>query len=229
MRVIDLMALYALVGIGCAVAVLRLPRGAAGTRRALDAVLLLLAWPLYLPTLLAPQGRAAAGPAAGADLQHEQQRLLQALDAVADPALLKILPSREQVRRLMAHVELLQAKVAELDQVLSSDEFNADRAERLQRDAEAAAAAGTPASPDLTAARHLVRSIERLSSLRRQAAGERDDLLCLCGRLRVQLTLLRFTGSGGERRGANEEDIGPLVAELLGRVEGAAGVLESIS
>ena len=60
----------------------------------------------------------------------------------------------------------------------------------------------------------------RLAALRERAARERDELLGLCARLRMQVTVLRFT------EGAPGENLGELVGEILARIEGVGEALE---
>lgn len=62
-------------------------------------------------------------------------------------------------------------------------------------------------------------STERLTALRAAAGREHGELLSLCRKLRAQVTVLRFSG-------ASAGDVGGLVAELLGRVEGAQAALD---
>jgi hypothetical protein len=59
----------------------------------------------------------------------------------------------------------------------------------------------------------------RLVALRDEAQEERQALRTLCRRLRAQILVLRFSG-------ASAGDVRELVAELLGRVEGARAALD---
>ncbi len=113
-----------------------------------------------------------------------------------------------QVDRLMRHLEGLDAKVHELDEVLSGEEFAPTHAERRLREGDRAGA-GSAAD-----------ALRRLTALRARAAQERDDLLALSARLLMQVTLLRFA------EGAADDDLGELVHELLARVEGAGAAME---
>jgi hypothetical protein len=61
--------------------------------------------------------------------------------------------------------------------------------------------------------------VRRLVALRQRAVAERDELLSLCERLRLRVTVLRFEGSG-------PAGVVDLVAEILGRVEGVGEALE---
>src|SRR2546430_1777648 len=106
MRVADLLALYALLGALLVFAARR--TGALQRGRAVDHLLALLLWPLYVPALLRPPARPAAILGDPQRIPEEQQQLLAALDAVADPALLRLLPGRDALRRLFLHLATLQ-------------------------------------------------------------------------------------------------------------------------
>lgn len=208
MRLLDLGALYLLVGVGCAIA-LRLRRSGA-TSAWTDALLTATLWPLVLPTRLGAT-RAVVSPNAPR-IEHERALLVTALDlarARLQPGSLgTLLPNAAQVDRLMRHLEGLDAKVHELDEVLSGEEFAPTHAERRLREGDRAGA-GSAAD-----------ALRRLTALRARAAQERDDLLALCARLRMQVTVLRFA------EGAADDDLGELVHELLARVEGAGAAME---
>ncbi len=214
MRLIDLAVGYGFIGLICAIAVSR-RRAPAGVKGApFDYALTLLVWPLYVPVLLAPGSDASRTNAStAASIEREHELLLAALDAVRDPTWSRLLPTRDHLRRLMDHLLALDGKVRELDEVLSRDEFDATRADRSLREIER----GNPAG--IENARLVLESIKRLQALRARAAGEIHELLALCARLRTQVTVMRFAG-------AATEDVGELVGEILGRVEGVGAALD---
>jgi hypothetical protein len=211
-RLIDLGVVYALLGVACAVTVARRHR-----RGAADLLLSLVLWPLYLPVVLAPPSRREEGTDAAsggeARIRREHDLLLAALEGVRDPVAVKLLPRREHLARLAEHLSTLDAKVRELDEVLGQPEFEREAAERAVREAEPQ---GGSALENATLA---LASVQRLETLRRRAATERDELLSLCTRLRMQVTVLRFAG-------AASTDVGDLVAEILGRVEGVGAAVD---
>jgi hypothetical protein len=215
MRLTELALLYAVVGVACAVGLaVRAPAGA--KPGLVDALLCASAWPLYVPVWVA--GRpAAAGPGVAVagelrgDIGREHVALAESLRAVPDPLVASLLPTRDQLDRLVAHLYALDARVAELDEVLAGESFDPARAGEALRAAERQ-------GRGVEQARLALESIERLARLRAKAAADRDDLLALCRRLRMQVTVLRFAGAdAGEVRG--------LLAEIQGRVEGAGAAL----
>jgi hypothetical protein len=213
MRLTELAVLYGVVGLACAIGLsLRAPTGA--KPGVVDALLCLLAWPLYVPVWMA--GRTGApvdegvGEMRGA-IGREYGALVDALRAVRDPLVASLLPAREQLDRLFSHLRGLDGRVGQLDEVLAGESFDAASAGRALGEAERR-------GQGVEQARLALESIERLRRLRARAAGERDELLALCQRLRMQVTVLRFAGAdAGEVRG--------LMAEIQGRVEGAGAAL----
>ena len=219
MRLIDLAVAYLVVGVGCVWA-LRSRRGAEGSSPVTDTVLTFALWPLYVPVLLAPAkaervtrdpGHRAPSPR----IERERAMLAEALDVartkMAPDALSTLLPTDAQLAALTDHLVHLDAKVQELDEVLASEEFDLARAERRLREADRATVEAATAAVD---------GVRRLSAMRERAARERDELLGLCARLRMQITVLRFA------EGAPGENLSSLVAEILGRIEGVGAALE---
>ena len=135
------------------------------------------------------------------------------------PSLAPLLPSPEQLTRLTEHLLRVDGRVQELDEVLSSEEFDIARAERRLREADR----GDRGAADTAAA--AVEGSRRLQALRERAARERDELLGLCARLRMQVTLLRFAAPRTDAA-APGEDLGELVSELMGRIEGVGAALD---
>jgi hypothetical protein len=215
MRLAELALLYAVVGVACAVGLAA--RAPAGSRPGLvDALLCVGAWPLYVPVWVAGRasapgpGAATAGELSG-DIGREHGALVDSLRAVGDPLVASLLPTRDQLDRLVSHLYGLDARVAELDEVLAGEAFDAARAGEALRSAERQ-------GRGVEQARLALESIERLTRLRAKAAADRDDLLSLCQRLRMQVTVLRFAG-------ADASEVRGLLAEIQGRVEGAGAAL----
>jgi hypothetical protein len=214
MRLMDLALAYLVVGAGCAWA-LRARRLEPGPGL-VDALLTLTLWPLYAPMLGATRRSGApARRSASPRIERERALLHAAIDAaqarMATGALASLLPTREQLATLTGHLERLDAKVQELDEVLAAEEFDLPRVERRMREADAAGVGSATAA---------LEGARRLAALRERAARERDDLLGLCARLRMQVTVLRFTD------GAPGEHLGELVGEILARIEGVGAALD---
>jgi hypothetical protein len=219
MRLIDLAVAYLVVGVGCAWA-LRARRSDATATTLADTLLTFTLWPLYVPVLLGPaqHGPRAEHPsrrAVSPRIARERALLVEAIDAaqarMTPGALASLLPTHAQLASLTDHLERLDAKVQELDEVLAGEEFDLARAERKLRESDRAGVESATAAVD---------GARRLSALRERAARERDELLGLCARLRMQVTVLRFA------EGAPSENLAELVSELLGRVEGVGAALD---
>jgi hypothetical protein len=216
MRLIDLAVAYLVVGAGCAWA-LRSRGVDPGARGLTDALLTLTLWPLYVPVLLGPARGAnpGAGPAASPRIERERALLQAAIAAaqarMAPGALSSLLPTGAQLATLMGHLAHLDAKVQELDEVLAGEEFDPARVERRLREGDRAGVGSATAAAE---------GARRLAALRERAARERDELLGLCARLRMQVTVLRFT------EGAPGENLGELVGEILARIEGVGEALD---
>ena len=203
MRLLDLGAVYFALGLLLLVAMVRRAR-----RSPVDAVLLVVLWPLYLPVLLS-EGTAfpSAQRTSSSALLTERDEMRKALGSVSDPTVARLLPSPEHIDKLFDHLRSLDDKVKELDEVLARDELDLGKATRALREAE------STGGPSQKHAESVLASVRRLLALRDRAMRERDELLSLSRRLRLAVTVLRFSGGA-------EEDVGGIVAEIVGRVEG---------
>ena len=186
MRATELSILYVLVGVGCASAVVAQARA----QRALDALLVLLFWPLYGPFLLLG-ARVAAGPHAG--------RSASALDGLtAGPELLAELEGR---------VAAAERRLAEIDGMLARPELS--EVEATRRELERAEA-GDGVGEKL--ARGRLSAIRRLRALRQRFSRELEQVRELTLQLRLQGELVKLAG---DPDGSTRE----LLAELTLRVE----------
>lgn len=204
MRVTELLVVYAVVGLACAL-VLRRRRALAAT--GVDALLVVAAWPLYVPCLLDASGLHGAGAGQRARIDREQAALVAAVRAAADPALAPLLPTEAQIERVALRLRSLDAKVVELDALLAHGETSVSNA-------EGALAAAEARGLGVEDARRLLESVRRLVSLREAAARERDELFAACARLRAHMLVVRYSAVAAE-------DVRALVSEILGRVEDA--------
>lgn len=188
MRLVDWALLYAVVGVSCAVVLAR--REAAPGRG--DLVLAGLLWPIYVPVLVA-----APAPKVTATLD-EHSRLVRAIGAIRDPAVVPLLPTRAHLDALAIRIASLDERVRALDDAIAGESRGANDARH----------------GEVTRA-----GIVRLEELRLRASCERDDLSALIARLRVQITVLAFAGA------PNAADVRELVAEIAARVEGVDAAL----
>jgi len=207
MRLTELAAIYGLVGLSCAVAILvhRRARGAALA----DAVLLTALWPLYGPfLLLRPQAQEeGAGRAEAA--------FVQALRRTRGTPLGALLPDEAAVHVLGERLRVAGGKRAEIDALLARPEFSEPaavrRLEELRR-REATECA-------LAAAAIRLQNIRRLRAMRDRFARELDEVGELLDQLTTQAELVRLAG-------AADPSSTELVRELLSRVEGLDQMLD---
>jgi hypothetical protein len=225
MRAVDLGVLYAVVGVGCGVAVLRL-RGATRPADLASAALAVVLWPLWAPfALVRPDGevsgagRGAARGAAPESVVAAVRRIAQALregvDATRGTPLGALLPEAAAAR-ILAEVERVAARHAELDALLRTAEFDVARA--LAR-VQALERQEAPARMLATARLHHD-NVARLARLRDRDARALDELADLAGALRTQLVLAAYAGS-------TDAGASGIVSELCARVEGLSAAIDA--
>jgi hypothetical protein len=204
MRLPELLLLYALVGTGCAGALLVKQ----GVSRAGDAVLLAGFWPLYGPFLLVQLQEAVAAPSGEIDFLAAMKR------ASATP-LGKLLPDEETARALARRVTIASGKIDEIESLLAKPEFS-ERAAAARLE-ELKAKGASDAALAHTAVR--VQNIRRLRLLRDRFVRELDEVHELLAQLTTQAEVVRLAGVADD---ASRE----LVRELVYRVEGLDQVLD---
>ena len=204
----DLLVLYAVVGVGCAIAVLR--RSPAGGGRGFgSAVATFFVWPLWAPFALGSPPPRRPPPGTGGDVVRRIERALaEAVDSVAGTPMAEVFPARaaaritEQVTKVAAHME-------ELSALTSRAAFDAKASAEHLRDLEARGASDRT----MATARLQHESLTRLQQLRASDAQALDELADLLEALRAQLLLARYAGSSAEGAGA-------IVSEVWARLEG---------
>jgi hypothetical protein len=207
----DLLILYGIAGLACAVAVLR--RGSTtGARAAASAVATVLVWPLWAPFALGAPSRRAPRAASGSP-QHEAVRrveiaLAEAVDAVAGTPMSEVF-SAKVAARIAAEVARVAERLDELTALTTRAGFDAQASSRHLRDLEAR---GAP-ERTLATARLQHESLARLQQIRTADAQAIDELAELLEALRAQLLLARYSGSSAEGAGA-------IVSEVWARLEG---------
>jgi hypothetical protein len=195
--------LYAAVGVGTTCAHI-----ARGGRRPLDALLVLLLWPLYGPFALArggAEGRSEVGDERAAGF-------LAALRGAARSPLADLLPGEETVVALARRLELAQRRIGEIDALLARPEFS-------EVDARARQEAPTASEAARQSAGIRVLNIRRLRGLRNRTARELEEVGELLTQLTTQAEVVRLVGTADP---TTEE----LVRELVSRVEGLEQILE---
>ena len=204
----DLLILYGVVGIACAIAVLRrTPAG--GARAAASAVATVFVWPLWAPFALgAAAPRATRGAPAGGALARIQRALDEAVSAVAGTPMSDAF-SPKVAARIGDEVARVAARLDELSALTAGAGFDAEASAQRLRDLEAS---GAPERTVVTA-RMQHESLARLVQLRAADAQALEDLAGLLEALRTQLLLARYSGSPADGAGA-------IVTEVWARLEG---------
>lgn len=225
MSLLDVAWLYLLVGVACAVAVVR-TSGVRSTQAVGPALLTTLLWPLWAPIALtgapakrrhAQSNERSAPQTAGvqAAVKRIEAALREGVDTAEGSALAALLPA-SAAERILAEVARVAARHAELEQLLRTPDLDVTRA-----DARLAAleAAGGPARSIATARLH-AENVRRLVRLRDRDARALDELADLTAALRTQLVLARFAGSSVD--GASG-----IVGEVWARVEGLSEAMDA--
>jgi hypothetical protein len=226
----DLLALYAVVGIACGIAVLRRARST-DPRAVASAVAMVAVWPLWAPFALGTARVAAAGPPMGhpnvpagtagrgvapapGPIARIERALDEAVAAVANTPMSDVF-SPKVAARVGAEVVRVAARLDELDALIARAGFDAEASARRMRELEAR---GAPERTIATARLHY-ESLTRLAQLRAADAQALDDLADLLDALRTQLLLARYSGSSADGAGA-------IVGEVWARLEGLGAAFD---
>jgi hypothetical protein len=184
-------------------------RQARSERRAGDALLLALFWPLYGPLLLARLRDQDHGTALS------EVAFLVALRRARRTPLGALLPDESTVRALARRLRVAAGKVAEIDGLLGRPEFSeaaaVDRVEELR--------ARSASENAVSTAGIRVQNIRRLRTLRDRFARELDEVRELLAQLETQAEVVRLAG-------APDASTTELVRELVSRVEGFDRMLD---
>jgi len=199
MGVLETGIIYGLIGLAVATAlVLRSADASAPSRVALF-VMGSAFWPLYAPSLLAPERsreprRRAGSPdasALGERMQAAQARLLEALAQVEGVAQ-AVAPEVARVRLVTGQVAEMERRVKEIDALLETEEFDLAAArEALSR----ISARGIPESDARWQSLSVrVRNIERLHGIRERTLEDLEKISLKLEEMSSRLKLLRFAG-----------------------------------
>lgn len=206
MNLAHLGALYLLVGLGCAGALIA--RDGRAVQR-LDAALLVLVWPLYGPLLLLQHAPALATttarpPSVGTPQPVDQ---LDALAPLRADGLGVLLPDEATGRRLSASMREAARRIDEIDALLAQPQHA--EADALSRQHELSQR-GDPDGAALI--EHRLRMIRRLRDLRERLSRELAQLGELLSQLQLQAQVVRLSG--------RDDDLRDLLDELLARQHG---------
>jgi hypothetical protein len=220
MNLRDLLALYAVVGVACAIATLR-RANSIRTRSVAAAVAMVAVWPFWAPFALAtpPQRttRAAPRPPGPGVLARIERALDEAVAAAADTPMSEVF-SPKVAARIGAEAARVAARLEELDTLSARAGFDAEASARRVVELEARGA------PELAVATARLQhgNLTRLVELRAADAQALEDLADLLEALRTQLLLARYSGSSADGAGA-------IVSEVWARLEGLGAAFEGSS
>ena len=203
MNVLELLGVYVVAGLACAVAVHRRGGGFGSV------VATVLVWPLWAPVALTDRD-ASPSPLAA----QIAARLDEARQAAAGSPFETMLHA-EAAARILREVEAAAHRLAELDATLAQPSF--DRPAVVARLAELTAEGAGEAT--LRPARLHLESVDRLCALRarqRAALDELEQVLCA---LRSQLVVARYAGP-------EHDGVDGILGDLWSRVEGLGEVLD---
>lgn len=211
MNLTELLAVYALIGLVCAVAVYhRSPPPA--LRRLVSAAVTVPLWPLWTPFALAAGPRpAGSGGQAQLPLGRQVDTVLaEALEAIAGTPAEGLL-SRADALAIRDRVLAAAARLGRLQAQLSRPSFDSAAAAGRVAELERQGASETV----LTTARLHLRSLERLEQCCRRQEQELAELVDLLQIMRAQLLLARY---------GSDSHPGELLTEIWARLEGMGAV-----
>jgi hypothetical protein len=189
--------IYALVGLAVAGALALQPSKAGLASRTLSFAAATCFWPLYAPMLFAGRSAplSASGGAAGpvsARIQRAEQQLLSALGKVKGLAEDVLAPEVARVQGLSMALSAMERRIQQMDQLLTTPEFDAPAVEALLAELGArGVAGGDPRHQSLTTR---LRNIERLVAMRRRTAEDLERIVLKIEEMTSQLQLLEFAG-----------------------------------
>lgn len=199
MGVLETAIIYGLIGVVVAAALVLRPDGATAVQKVGLFLLSSCFWPLYAPSLLggSGKGRRGAGGAGGGPqglserMQRAQALVLAALDT-AEGVAQAVAPDVARVRLLTGSVAAMERRVREIDELLSSEEFDLGAAnEALAALARRGVLESDPRHQSVSAR---VRNIERLAAIRDRTVEDLERIALKLEEMSSRLRLLRFAG-----------------------------------
>jgi len=225
MRLTDLVLLYGVIGVACAIAVLRREQAKGLRAAAWSAAATVPLWPLWAPFVLAtprprerrappdestggrPLSTAKPRPADG-PLARIQHALDEGVRAVVGTPMADVF-SKAVATRIASEVSQVADRMEELRVLQTTRGLDRDASAARLRDLEARGSS----ERTLEAARLQHESLTRLEELRAKDAQALEELADLLEALHAQLLLARYAGSSADGTGA-------IVSEVWARLEG---------
>lgn len=213
MRLVDLLALYAVVGVACSVAVYLRQRPSRSAW--VSALVTVPLWPVWAPMVLTSPSEELRTRLRGRGdtARRIEAALAEAMEAARGSRLSALLPEAA-VESIVRAVEASDRRHGELTRLLARPGFD-----RSSASSRVEALSGSGRARALATARLHLANVERLHELRERDERSLADLVELVEALRTQLVLARFAGS-------TVEGVGDIVSELWARVEGLGEALE---
>jgi len=189
MGVVETCIVYLLLGGVVAVTLVLRAEGKGRGARAVTFVAGIFFWPVFAPFLLSP-----AHPAARAvpPTRAAQSRLLAALGQVEGLAADVLRPEVARLRGLVEAVGKMETRVAEMDALLATPEFDRVAA---SGQLEALARRGVPPEDArVQSVQARLRNMERLAAMRERTAADLERVVLQLEEMGSRLQLLKFAG-----------------------------------
>ncbi|MFU8804921.1 MAG: hypothetical protein ACNA8W_13995 [Bradymonadaceae bacterium] len=180
-------------------------------------------WPFFAPTLL---GRATQGPqsepghsppehdssALDPRIHAAEARLITALSSLDGIAEEVLAPQMESVRNLSRSLARMDTRQAEMDELLTSPEFDRDEAENALR-ALLDNPQITPDDSRIESIEARLRNIERLHTMRERAQRDIERAILKMEEMNSQILLFRFADKP-------ENEMAELIGDISATVDG---------
>jgi hypothetical protein len=211
MGIVETCVIYFLLGGVVAVALVLRAEGKGPGARASTFVAGFFFWPVFAPFLLAPSRPPDSRGTARA--HTAKARLLSALERVEGLAADVLRPEVVRLRALVEAVGRMETRVAEMDALLATPEFDRSAAaEQL----EALARRGlAPEDSRVQSVQARLRNVERLGAMRERTAADLERVVLQLEEMGARLQLLRFAGRPD--------------AELVGLLQSVASSVEEVT
>lgn len=190
MGFVETCVIYLLLGGVVAVALVLRAEGKGAGARCVTFVAGLFFWPVFAPFLLAP-GRAPVSPSV-LPARAVQGRLLSALGSVEGLAADVLRPEVARLRGLVDAVGRMEARVAEMDALLATPEF--DRAGAGAQLETLSRRGLTAEDARVQSVQARLRNMERLAAMRERTAADLERVVLQLEEMGSRLQLLKFAG-----------------------------------